>query len=107
MELFLQEVEWGEGTVDKSKGLFWGPGHHGGREQEGFLSCRLPLLSMGYGEGPRDMTLLELDQKILDELIKIMFLGEAETAIRSVIKSKVGIMGFQCQRHCFGTNVFL
>ena len=38
--------------------------------------------------------LLGADQKIPDWLIKILFLGEAETAIRSSIKTRFGIMGF-------------
>lgn len=35
-----------------------------------------------------------VDQKIPDWLIKVMFLGEVETVVRSGIKSRFGIMGF-------------
>lgn len=40
----------------------------------------------------RDVVLV-LDQKSLDWLIKILFLREAETAIRSGIKSRFGLTG--------------
>lgn len=47
----------------------------------------------GGWKGPmRQITLLVLDQEIPDWLIKVMFLGEAETAIRSDIKSRFGLM---------------
>lgn len=50
----------------------------------------------GGGEVPSDRFLIGDDQKIPYCLIKIMFLGEVETAVRSGIipKSKFGIMGF-------------
>lgn len=35
-----------------------------------------------------------VDKKIPDWLIKILLLGEVETAIKSDIKSRFGIMGF-------------
>lgn len=57
-----------------------------------FLSCIVPL-SIAEGKGLYDR-LPVLDQKIPDWLIKITFLGEDETAIRSSIKSKFVIMGF-------------
>lgn len=41
-----------------------------------------------------DRMLLVLDKKIPDWLTKIMFLVDAETAIRADIKSRFGIMGF-------------
>ena len=40
------------------------------------------------------MTLLVLKQKIPDWLIKIIFLGEVETAIKLDIKSRFGIKSF-------------
>lgn len=49
---------------------------------------------MGSGEGPCDR-LPYWYQKIPAWLIKIMFPGETETAIRSNIKSRFGVMGFQ------------
>ena len=61
------------------------------------MSCRLPLLSMGgCGKGPCDrlITLLVFDQKIQGWLIKIMFLGEEETAVRSDINFRFGVRGF-------------
>lgn len=48
--------------------------------------CRLPLIFMRNEEGLCDITLLVLDQKISYWLIKIMFLEEIETTIRSGIK---------------------
>ena len=36
----------------------------------------------------------DADQNISDWLIKITFLGEAETTIRSGIKLRFGVMGF-------------
>lgn len=47
------------------------------------------------GEGPD--YLLVLGQKIPDYLIKAMFLGEVEIAVRPGIKSRFGVMGFQHQ----------
>lgn len=44
-------------------------------------------------EGPQ-IALLLFDQKIPYWWIKIMFLGEIETVVRSGIKSKLGIMDF-------------
>ena len=46
--------------------LFWVQNTFGGAEwrEQGGLSGRLLLLSMGDGEGPRDGTLIEVDQKI-------------------------------------------
>lgn len=38
--------------------------------------------------------LIDVDQKIPDQLIKIIFLGETETAIRSCVKSRFDTMGF-------------
>ena len=38
--------------------------------------------------------LLVLDQKIPDWLVKIMCLGAVETAIRSGVQCRFGIMGF-------------
>ena len=40
------------------------------------------------------ITLLVFDQKITDRLIKIIFLGEVKTTIRSGIKCRFGIMSF-------------
>lgn len=61
----------------------------GGRNRKGFLSCRLLLLSMGDGEDHVLDCLISVDQKILEWLINIMFLGEVEAGI----KCRFGIMG--------------
>lgn len=51
----------------------------------------------GGWRGPkRQITLLVHDQKISDWLIRIMLMGDVETAIRSDIKSSFGIMDFFC-----------
>lgn len=68
----------------------------GGREWQGFLSCRLPLLSVGMWEWIVERVsvtdfFIGVDQKIQDWFI--MFLGEVQIAIRSSIKSKFGIQG--------------
>lgn len=55
--------------MTEKKGLFWAE-HLFFGEREGFLSCRLPLLSLGDGEGPCD-GLLVVDQKVPYWLIKI------------------------------------
>ena len=40
------------------------------------------------------MSILVLDQNIPDWPIKVTFLGKVETAIRPIIKSRFGTMGF-------------
>ena len=50
--------------------------------------------SVGWRRARWHITLLVHDQKIPDWLSKTTFLEEAETAIRSGIKSRFGIMGF-------------
>lgn len=61
---------------------------------------------MGSGEGPCDR-LPYWYQKIPAWLIKIMFPGETETAIRSNIKSRFGVMGFQMPFWAFFFFLFL
>lgn len=71
--------------------LFFGGG---GREGKGFY---MQIASCRWGWGWRGLTtdyLTGADQKIPDWLIKIMFLGKVETAVRSSMKSRFGIMGF-------------
>lgn len=46
--------------------------------------------------------LISVDQKIPDWLAKSIFLGEAETIIRSGIKFKLGIMGFSTSDTMWG-----
>ena len=71
------------------------------REQrQGFitssLTWKLSTVRTSGEDGPRwQMTLLELGQKIPDWLIKTMFLGEAETEIRSGMRSRFATMGFE------------
>lgn len=60
---------------------------------------------MGDGEGPCDR-LLVLNQKILDWLIKILIVGKAETAIRSGLVSRIGIMEYYLEQCHFGPVVF-
>lgn len=45
--------------------------------------------------------LIGIDQKIPDWLIKIIFLQKVELQLKSDIKSKFGIMGFQHKCHYF------
>lgn len=42
----------------------------------------------------RHIPFLVFNQKISDRLIMIAFLGEVETAIKSGVKSRFGIIGF-------------
>ena len=49
---------------------------------------------MGGRKGPETDYLIGVDQKIPDWLMKRVFLGEVEAAIRSGIKSRFGILGF-------------
>lgn len=51
--------------------------------------------------------LLVHHQKIPDCLIKTIFLGEAETAVRSGIISRFGIMSFKHKRRHFVSVIFL
>lgn len=48
----------------------------------------------GYRVSVWQITLVGLDRKIPDCLIKMTFLVKVETAIRSGIKSRCGVMGF-------------
>lgn len=50
--------------------------------------------------------LTSAEHKILDWLVKITFLGKDETAVRSNIKSKVGIMGFYMSNAILGLWFF-
>ena len=65
---------------------------HQPRWREGFLTCRFPLpICWGdWRESTGQINLLVFGQKIPDWLIKIMFLGEVETAVRSGVKSSFG-----------------
>lgn len=60
------------------------------------LSCRLPLLPLGIGEGPSDILpywcLIRKFQIVF--FFKITFLGEVKIVTKSNIKSRFGIMGF-------------
>lgn len=74
--------------------IIWGSDIFGGGEGEGFLLCRL-LLSMEDGEGLCDrLPYWCLTRNFHSGLIKVMFLGEVENTVRSIIKSRFGIMGF-------------
>lgn len=53
------------------------------------LVGRLPVL-LGEGEGPCDILLPEVEQKIPDSPIKTTFLREVKTAVRLGIKSRFG-----------------
>lgn len=44
--------------------------------------------------------LMGVDQKVPDWLMKIIFLGEFERAVRSGIKSRFGITGFRTRFFC-------
>lgn len=57
-------------------------------------------------EGPYYRLLHDVDQKIPDWLIKIIFLGEDEIANRSGIKSRSGIMGFSTSDTILGLWFF-
>lgn len=60
--------------------------------------CVMQIAFSFYGKWrglPEQITLLVFGQKISDWLVKVTLLGEAETAIRSCIKARRGIMGFQ------------
>lgn len=50
--------------------------------------------------------LIGIDQEIPDCLIKFIFLGEAKSAIRSVIKSRLGIMDFRISDAILGPVIF-
>lgn len=76
-------------------GIFWGSGD----ETRKIFIMQIAFSS--YWRVGREMkkamgliTLLEPDHRIPNALTKIKFLGEAETAIRSRINSRLGIMGF-------------
>ena len=49
---------------------------------------------MGDTEGPVTHYFIGVDPNIPDWLVKIMFLGEVEIAMRSDLKSRFVIMGF-------------
>lgn len=87
-----------EQAAEEKKGLFWGQNVFSLWEVKGkgfyYEDC---LFCVHIGEWKwrcAQLTLLMIDQKIPYWLIKIMFLGKDETAIRSGIKSRFGIMGF-------------
>lgn len=73
--------------------------------EEEFLLCRLPLLFMGDGEGLMTNYLPSANQKIPYGLIKVMFLEEVKTAMRSGIRSRFGIRDFKHEQHYFGIVV--
>ena len=78
------------------KGSFGGltPFTSGEEKAEGFIMKIASSFYRGW-KGPfGQITLLALDQKIPDWLMKITFLGEVQTAIRSGIKSRFGVIGF-------------
>lgn len=69
---------------------------------QGFLSCKLPLLSIGDERAQVSDYLIHIAQKIPDWLIKFMFLGEVEASMRLGIKFKFSIMGFSINDTIWG-----
>ena len=61
---------------------------------KGFCCVDCLFFIWGMERAMPHITLLVLDQKIPDWLIKIMFLGEVGTAIKLGIKVRFGILGF-------------
>lgn len=91
MESFYRRVDQGNCWWGEERIIFRPEHLHvGGREHQGFLSCKLSVLSMEDGEGPHDR--LPVGHKIPAWLITIMFLVEVETAVRLGIKSGFGIL---------------
>lgn len=68
----------------------------------GFYHTPCLFFPWGMGRGPHDRFLLVFDQKIPGCLIKILFLGKAETTIRSDIKARCGIMDISTSDAIFG-----
>ena len=76
--------------VKEKKGLFWA-----WKRRRRVLMMEIAYyFSRGWRGPMRHVSLLVLNQKIPSWLIKIMFLGEVEAAIRSGLISRFGIMGF-------------
>ena len=75
----------------------------GTRNNKGFYHGDCLFFPRGRGDGER----VHIDQKN-SRLVKNMFLGETETAVRSGIKSRFGSMSFGISdtRHCLGHVVF-
>ena len=99
-EVFIGR-RWDEGAVSKRRAkivsrpghLFWGEGEGNGKD---FMEQMAS--SAGWGEGWKaptwQITSLVLTGNIPEGLIKIMFLGKFETAVKSGIRCKFGITGF-------------
>lgn len=65
----------------------------------GFLSYRSPLLSVGMERSQVTDDLTGADQKIPGWLIKITFLGESKTSVRSSVQAGFGVAGSQDAWH--------
>lgn len=87
---FYRKKSGGEQILTKEKNylgamIFWGAQE---RDGKALLSSRFPLFSLGDGGGPGDkITLLMPDQKIPDQLIKIIFWESKELFINCLIKN--------------------
>lgn len=68
----------------------------GGREREGFLSCKLPLLSIGDGKDPPDrLPYWCLTGKFHSNSSRLCFWKKLKLHLDQIIKSMFGIMGFK------------
>lgn len=86
----IVEEAWGEGAIRtrKEKRNIWGVSSFlQGKGMEGFSSFRCCCFPWAMERVPVTDDLMGVHQKIPDELMELVFLGEAEMAVRSGVDS--------------------